>query len=83
MEDNFPTDGVWGDGSGGNASDAERWGEADEASVAPPPPTSCCVAGVRVHNPGLRTPALKGSKIPCLEFSLLDKGSYIVGRCMT
>ena len=33
-----------GDGSGGNASDGERWGAADEASLACPPLTSCCAA---------------------------------------
>ena len=31
-----------GDGSGSSASDGERWGAADEASLARPPPTSCC-----------------------------------------
>ena len=35
----FPWTG-WG-GLGGNASDGERWGEADEASLARPPLTSC------------------------------------------
>ena len=34
-----------GDGSGGNASDGERFGAADEASLAGPPLTSCCAAG--------------------------------------
>ena len=37
VEDNFSKDGegvVQGDGSGGNASDGERWGAADEALVA-------------------------------------------------
>ena len=35
MEDNFFMGvGVGGDGSGGNASDGERWGAADEASLA-------------------------------------------------
>ena len=33
-----------GDGSGGNASDGERWGAADEASLARLPLTSCCAA---------------------------------------
>ena len=31
----------WGDGSGGNASDGERWGAAGEALLAHPPLTSC------------------------------------------
>ena len=35
---------MWEDGSGGNPRDGERWGEADEASLAHPPLTSCCVA---------------------------------------
>ena len=35
---------VAGDGSGGNASDGERWGAAGEASLACPPLTSCCAA---------------------------------------
>ena len=38
MEDNFSMDGVRGDGSGGNASDGEGWGAADEALLAHPPP---------------------------------------------
>ena len=39
-EDSFSTDGEGGrwDGSGGNASDVERWGAADEASLAAPLP---------------------------------------------
>ena len=45
MEDNFSMDGVGVcDGSGGNASDGERWRAADEASLACPPLTSCCAA---------------------------------------
>ena len=39
MEDSFSTEGVGGDGSGGNASEGERWGPADEASLARPPTT--------------------------------------------
>ena len=39
MEDNFSMDGVRGDGSGGNASDGEGWGAADEALLAHPPPS--------------------------------------------
>ena len=50
MEDNFSTDGgggVWwgtcsggnaSDGSGGDVSDGERWGTADEALLARPSP---------------------------------------------
>ena len=34
----------WGDGSGGNASDGEQWGAADEALLSCPPLTSCCAA---------------------------------------
>ena len=33
-----------GDGSGGNESDGERWGAADEALLACPPLTSCCAS---------------------------------------
>ena len=51
------------DGSGGNASDGERWGAADEASLACPLLTSCCVARfvtgcgpVLVHGPGVGDP---------------------------
>ena len=36
--------GWWGDGSGGNASDGEQWGAADEALLARRLLTSCCVA---------------------------------------
>ena len=47
MEDGFSTDrelaGAW-NGSGGNANDGERWGAADEASLACPLLTSCCAA---------------------------------------
>ena len=52
-----------GDGSGGKVSDAERWGTADEASLACPPLTSCCAAWfltgrrrVPVHGPGVGDP---------------------------
>ena len=46
MEDNFSMDhgGGWRVGSGSNASDGERRGAADEASLAGPPLTSCCAA---------------------------------------
>ena len=64
--------GGWGDGSGGNVSDGERWGAADEASLARPPLTSCCAAWfltggrlVPVHGPG-------GLGIPDLEHSNED-----------
>ena len=33
-----------GDGSGGNLSDREQWGAADEALFAHPPLTYCCAA---------------------------------------
>ena len=69
MEDNFSTD--WGnvsdvgDGSGSNESDGERWGAADEASLARPPLTSCCAARfltgrrlIPVHGRGLGTTAI-------------------------
>ena len=39
----FPRNGK-GDGSGGNASDGERWGAADEASLSCLQLTSCCAA---------------------------------------
>ena len=66
MEDNFSTDGgdAWmGNGAGGNVRDGERWGAADEASLARPPLTSCCAARfltghglVLVHGPGVGDP---------------------------
>ena len=59
VEDNFPRTGGQGDGSGGNASDGEWWGAADEASLARPPLTSCCAGRfltgrgpVLIHGPG-------------------------------
>ena len=36
--------GEGGDGSGGNASDGERWGAADEALLTLLSLTSCCAA---------------------------------------
>ena len=55
-----------GDGSGGNVSDGERWGAADEASLARPPLTSCCAAQfltglgpVPVRGPGVGDPWYK------------------------
>ena len=71
MEDNFSMDGVGGgvgcggvgDGSDGNASNGEQWGAADEALLACPPCTSCCVARfltgrglVLVHGLGVGDP---------------------------
>ena len=44
VEDNFFTDSGVGNGSGGNASDGEQWGAADEALLAWPPLTCCCAA---------------------------------------
>ena len=58
-----------GDGSGGNASDGERWGAADETSLSCPPLISCCAAQFLTgHRPvpvmaqGLGTPALDDTK---------------------
>ena len=58
--------GLGGDGSGGNVSDGERWGAADEALLACPPLTSCCAAwfltGCRlasVPGPGVGDPFIK------------------------
>ena len=64
VEDNFSTDWGWGgDGSGGNSSNGERWGAADEASLACPPLTSCSVAQfltghgpIAVRDPGVGDP---------------------------
>ena len=63
MEDNFSTDGggvggCVGDGSGGNARDGERWGAADEASLARPPLTSCPVAWLRTGRKPVEDPCL-------------------------
>ena len=56
----FPQPGGGGDGSGGDARDGERWGAADEASLAHPPLPSCCAARfltdrgpAPVHCPGV------------------------------
>ena len=76
MEDNISTEGVWGvGGSGGNASDGERWGATDEASLACPQLTSCRAAQLltergplSVCGPGVGDPCLKGS--PELLFSI-------------
>ena len=68
MEDRFSMDGRGGvgDGSGGNASDGERWEAAGEASLAGPPLTFCCAARflkgrepVPVHGPGVGEPCSK------------------------
>ena len=63
-----------GDGSGGNVSNGERWGAADEASLASPQLTSCCAAlrvgergggdpnrprTVPVHGPGVGDPCFR------------------------
>ena len=70
MEDNFSMAGVGvggKDSSGGNASDGEQWGAADEASLACLPLTSCwavwfitglgliLVRGLGVGDPGSGT----------------------------
>ena len=48
MEDSFSTDGAAGGMvqavTRAMGSDGERWGAADEASLARPPLTSCCAA---------------------------------------
>ena len=82
MEDNFSTDGG-ADVSGGNVSDGEQWGAADEASLACPPLTSRCVAqflaGCRPVLAGLGTPALGDLDIVCGEtyhFSTVH-----IGKC--
>ena len=66
VEDNFSTDRVGGDGSGGNSSDVEQWGVAGEASLVHLPLTSCCVAlfltghgPVLVCRPGVEDPCPK------------------------
>lgn len=61
MEDNFS---VGQGGSGGwFRRSCERWGAAEEASLAPPPLTYCCAArctaGYRSVARGLGTPALR------------------------
>ena len=58
-----------GDGSGGDAGDGERWGAAEEASLAYLAITSCCVARfltgcgpVAVHGLGVGDSWFIGSK---------------------
>ena len=74
VEHNFSTDGggVWGeygsggnasDGSGDNASNKERWGEADEASLTRLPLTSCCVDHYWSAVWGLGTPGVDDSQM--------------------
>ena len=58
MEDNFSTDGgggAEGDGSGSNASDGERWGMADEASLARPPTAHLLLCGPGPNRPWTNT----------------------------
>ena len=62
LEDNFSTDRV-GYGSGSKTGNGEWWGVADEALLAHPPLTSCCVARfltgrgrVPVLDPGIGNP---------------------------
>ena len=57
MEDNFSTEvGVgWGageHGSGGNVSDGEQWGAADEASLTRTPPSPPAVRPRVPNRPG-------------------------------
>ena len=66
-------------GSGGNASAGERWGAADEASLARPPLTSCCAARfltrrrlVAVRGPGIGDPCCKQ-----IFINLVNNGIYI------
>ena len=74
----FPWTGGGGwDGSGGNGSDGERWGEADEASLARLPLTSCCTARfltgrgpAPVRGPGVGNPC---STAPILKTNLFPK----------
>ena len=88
-------DGGWGDGSGSNASDGERWGAVDEALVACPPLTSCCAAqfltGLRpvpVHGAGLgdhwcrrhHCTSLSAHNIVCI-FKLILSGRCMVVSC--
>ena len=48
-------------GSGGNGSDGERWGVADEASLALPVFTSCCEAWLLTsRGPRVGDPCSKG-----------------------
>ena len=64
MEDKFSKDGV-GDGSGGNASDGERWGAAEETSLAHPRLTSCCATPFLTGlGPILGTPAIGERRQP-------------------
>ena len=87
MEDDFSTGGgtgLGGDrgrGSGGIASDGERWGAADEASLICPPLTSCCVAQflaghgwVPVHGPGVGDPCPEGRSWPHYFQAIMREG---------
>ena len=62
VEDNFSTNGGGcrgggGEGSGSNVSDGERWGAAEETSLAHPPLTTCCAAGFLTgHGRGVGDP---------------------------
>ena len=58
-----------GNGSGDNASDGERWGAADEASLARPLLTSCCATQfltghgpVPVHGLGVGDPCYRNNR---------------------
>ena len=79
---NLLAGGDGGDGSGGNASDVERWGAANEASLTCPRLTSCCAAWfltgrgpLPVHVPGVGDPWYRKQtwKIRCAS---RGKGRY-------
>ena len=87
VEDNFST--FWvggGDGSGGNASDGERWGATDEAALLRLTLTFCCAARfltgrrpVPVRSPGARDPCIKPLMALSLTLALssvLNLGKY-------
>ena len=63
-DQHFSTDVAGGHWFRHNVSDGERWGAAEEASLARPPPTSCYVArfltghGIPVRGPGGGDPCL-------------------------
>ena len=71
----------WRDGSGGKVSSGKWWGVADEAWLALPLLTSCCVAQlltgrglapVPVCGPGVGDPCLRGLTWPKGKLSVLQ-----------